>query len=167
MSTSGSSTNHEFSISRTFNAPRDLVWQAFTDCEHLQHWWGPQGWTLPVCKLDLREGGTWHYCMKGTMEDGSEMESWGLATYREIIAPERLVYSDAFSDAEGNVNEALPQMTTIITFEEVDGGTRVTDVARYDTVEALQTVLDMGMEAGINQTWDRLAAYLPSLKGDN
>ena len=153
-------TDHEFTMTRVFAAPRELVWQAWTDCEHLQHWWGPKGWTLPVCKLDFREGGVWHYCMKGPAPDGNEMESWGKATYQEIVEPERIAYLDAFSDEAGNVNEALPELMTILTFEEVDGGTRVTDVARFATAAELETVLAMGMEAGLTETWNRLEAYL-------
>lgn len=160
MNASGNSDNHEFSISRTFNAPRDLVWRAFTDCAHLQHWWGPQGWSLPVCKLDLRVGGTWHYCMKGPMPDGSEMESWGLATYHEIVEPERLVYEDVFSDAVGTVNESMAQMTVTVTFEDVDGKTNVISRTLLDSAASLQNLIDMGMEQGVAETWDRLEAYL-------
>ena len=76
-------TDRELLIERSFDAPRDLVWSAFTEPERLAHWWGPAGWTLPHCTLDLRVGGRWHYCMRGP---GGE-ESWGLATYEEIDAP--------------------------------------------------------------------------------
>ena len=95
----------EILVERVFPAPRELVFRVWTECEHLQHWWGPTGWTLPHCTVDLRPGGKWHYCMQGP--DGTE--AWGLTLYREIVRPERLVYTDAFSDAEGKMNASVTE----------------------------------------------------------
>ncbi|MCO5192320.1 MAG: SRPBCC domain-containing protein [Anaerolineae bacterium] len=158
--------DRELVMTRRFAAPRHLVWQAYTDCAHLSQWWGPTGWTVPHCELDLRPGGKWHYCMKGEMPDGSVMESWGLAVYREIVPPERLVYVDAFSDSDGTISADLPQMLITVTFEEIDGQTLLTSITEFDSAEALQTVIDMGMEQGITQTWDRLDAHLPTMRDD-
>lgn len=149
----------ELVLTRHFAAPRQLVWTAYSDCKHLKHWWGPQGWELTHCELDFRPNGTWHYCMSGEYE-GNTMESWGLATYEEIDAPNRLVYRDAFSDAEGNVNADMPQMVTKMTLEEVEGGTLLTSISVYESADARQQVIDMGVEEGIAQTWDRLDDYL-------
>jgi uncharacterized protein YndB with AHSA1/START domain len=91
-------SDREFVMERTFDAPRKLVFEAFSDCKHLTHWWGPKDWTLPVCKIDFRPGGVWHYCMRGPEGD----ESWGKAIYREIVEPERIVYLDTFADEAGN-----------------------------------------------------------------
>lgn len=150
-------------LEREFNAPRELVFQAFTQAEHLKHWWGPRGWTLPVCNVDFRVGGVWHYCMK--CEDKNQgdfygMEAWGKAVYHEIIAPEKIVYVDYFSDAEGNAAENMPETIVTLTFIETENGTKVINRGEYATAEGLQQVLDMGMMAGITDTWNRLVEHL-------
>ena len=150
-------------LERVFNAPRELVFAAFSQAEHLRHWWAPRGWEMSACTVDLRPGGRWHYCMKCVDENQGEfygMESWGLGIYREIHAPERIVYTDYFSDAEGNINPDLPPTLSTLTFEEVGGGTRVVNRAEYNSEQALKTVLDMGMLQGVTETWDRLAEHL-------
>ncbi|MEK4510775.1 SRPBCC domain-containing protein [Paenibacillus sp. FSL K6-2524] len=157
-------------LEREFNAPRELVFQAFTKAEHLKQWWGPRGWTLPVCNVDFREGGVWHYCMK--CEDKNQgdfygMESWGKAAYREIVVPEKIVYVDYFSDAEGNVAEDMPQTLVTLTFIETDNGTRVINRGEYATAEALKQVMDMGMMQGITDTWNRLVEHLKSIQENN
>jgi len=144
--------------SRTFDAPRDLVFRAFTEPEQLAHWRGPQRWKTETRTLDLRPGGIWHYCMTGP--DG--MESWGVGTYQEVTPPSRLVYTDAFSDAEGNISAAMPQTTIVMEFAEEGGKTTVTSSTRFASDEDIQAVLKMGVVEGLTQTWDRLAAYLGS-----
>ena len=152
----------ELVVTRRFAAPRRLVWMAYSDCAHLKHWWGPQGWELTHCELDFRPGGTWHYCMTGEYE-GNTMESWGMATYEEIDAPQRFVYRDAFSDAEGNINPDLPQMVITVSLEEIDGETLLTSSTLFDSADARQQVIDMGMEEGMADTWDRLDDLLATL----
>jgi uncharacterized protein YndB with AHSA1/START domain len=149
-------SDREIQITRTFDAPRDLVWQMYTKAEHLQHWWGPEGWTLPVCEVDFRPGGTWFYCMQGP--DG--MRSCGKATYLEIDAPERIVYEDAFADADGNKLEDMPVGHITVEFVAAGGKTTVIDTVRYPTKADRDKVIEMGMEAGIDQTLNRLEAYL-------
>jgi uncharacterized protein YndB with AHSA1/START domain len=141
---------------RVFKAPRALVFKAWTEPERLRQWWGPAGWTLPVCNLDLRPGGVWHYCMRGPEGE----ESWGKAVYQEIVEPERLVYADRFSDAEGNLNEDMPELLVTVTFADQDGATKVSMRVDTPTVEQLQTLVSMGMIAGMNETLDRLEAHL-------
>ncbi|SMB84295.1 SRPBCC family protein [Deinococcus hopiensis] len=150
-------------LERTFKAPRALIYAAFSQAEHLRHWWAPQGWEIPHCTVDFRPEGKWHYCMKcvdPAQGDFYGMDSWGLGIYRDIQAPERIVYTDYFSDADAGINPDLPSTLSTLTFEEVPGGTRVINRAEYNSEGALQTVLDMGMLQGISQTWDRLAEYL-------
>ncbi|WP_409291344.1 SRPBCC domain-containing protein [Peribacillus sp. SCS-37] len=154
-------------LEREFDAPGELVFKAFTEAEHLKQWWGPRGWELTVCNIDFREGGTWHYCMKCMDKNQGDfygMESWGKAVYEEIVDGEKIVYVDYFSDAEGNEADGLPSTRSILAFEEQDGRTRVVNRAEYNTAEELQKVLDMGMEQGITETWDRLAEYVVSKK---
>ena len=149
-------SDREILITRTFDAPRELVWQMWTAAEHLQHWWGPEGWTLPVCEVDFRPGGTWFYCMQGP--DG--MRSCGKATYLEIDAPERIVYEDAFADADGNPLADMPVGHITLRFIDVGGKTAVNSTVRYPTKADRDKVIEMGMEVGIDQTFNRLEAYL-------
>jgi len=149
----------QFIVERVFDAPRTLVFQAFTQAEHLVHWWGPKGWTLPICKLDFREGGTWHYCMKGPAGE----ESWGKAIYHEIHAPEYFTYEDYFSDADANVAEGMPGMNIRMEFiAQPDGKTKIVSIAQFKSVEDIEQVLAMGMVEGLTQTWDRLEEFLTS-----
>lgn len=153
-------SEQEILITRTFNAPRDVVWQMWTKAEHLQNWWGPEGWTLPVCEIDFRPGGSWFYCM----QEGSDgMQSCGKATYLEIDAPERLVYEDAFTDADGNPLVEMPVGHITIEFEEANGKTTVLNTVRYPSKADRDAVIEMGMEAGIDQTFNRLEAYLAQI----
>jgi uncharacterized protein YndB with AHSA1/START domain len=146
----------ELTVERVFNAPRELVFQMWQDPQHLAHWWGPKGWTLPICTVDFRPGGIWHYCMRGP--DGEE--SWGKAFYEEIVAPDRIVYRDTFIDAEGNVIPGTPEMLITVSFTEQDGKTKLTSTTQFATVADLEAVLAMGAVEGIGETWDRLEEYL-------
>jgi uncharacterized protein YndB with AHSA1/START domain len=110
--------------------------------------------------MDFRVGGRWHYCMAGPGEDGKEIESWGLAEYTAITAPESFVYKDAFSDSDGTKTIDMPVADIVTEFIEVDGGTRVVSRTTYPKAEDVQAILDMGAEQGIRETWDRLVAYL-------
>jgi len=161
--TSRVENNNELVLERVFNAPRELVFEVFSTAEHLKHWWGPRGWEVPFCTVDFQPGGRWHYCMKCTDRSQADfygMESWGLGIYREIDAPARIVYTDYFSDAEANINESMPPTLATLTFEQVEGGTKVTSRAAYTSEEGLKMVMDMGMLQGVTETWDRLAEHL-------
>ena len=150
-----------FVLERMFDAPRELVFKVFSSAEHLANWWGPKDWTLPVCRIDFRPGGEWHYCMRSP---GGDMESWGKAVYEEIVEPERIVYVDYFSDAEGNVAADMPETRVTMTFINEAGKTKLVSSSEYATADALQTVLEMGMMEGIGETWDRLADLLRQLQ---
>jgi uncharacterized protein YndB with AHSA1/START domain len=146
-------------LERTFPASREVTFQMFKDPDHLKHWWGPRGWELPVCKMDFRVGGTWHYCMKCVDKNQGQffgMESWGKAIYKEIVEPEKIVSVDYFSDAEGNTNPAMPATLIKVEFHDVGGKTKLISRSEYATAEGLKTVMDMGMLQGITETWDRL-----------
>ncbi len=131
----------------------------------MKQWWGPRGWEVTVCNVDFRPGGVWHYCMKCVDRNQGDFygfESWGKAVYQEIDAPEKFVYIDYFSDAEGNEAEGMPATESTIIFEDLGSRTKVVSIGRYESEEALQQVLEMGMEQGIRETWDRLAEHLQS-----
>ncbi|MWV42008.1 SRPBCC domain-containing protein [Paenibacillus sp. HJL G12] len=154
-------------LERVFDAPRDLVFRMFKEPEHLKRWWGPKGWEIPVCTIDFRPGGVWHYCMKCVDQNQGQfygMESWGKGIYKEIVEPETIIYTDYFSDAEGNINESMPGSLITIEFIDLDGKTKLVNRSEYASAEALKTVLDMGMMQGITETWNRLGELLESLK---
>jgi uncharacterized protein YndB with AHSA1/START domain len=156
----------EFILERVFDAPRSLVFQAYSEAEHLKKWWGPRGWILTVCNIDFRPNGIWHYCMKAVDENLGDfygMESWGKAVYGEIVQDEKITYTDYFSDAEGNEAEGMPASHTTMTLIEQDGKTKLLSKTKYDSPEALQTVIEMGMEQGITETLDCLEEHLQSI----
>jgi len=155
----------EFVISRAFDAPRDLVWKAFTEADQMKQWWGPKGAVILYCKLDLRPGGTFHYRMRFA---GQEM--WGKMVYREIDPPKRIHFVNSFSDEQGGVTRhplapTWPiQMLTTITFDEQGG--RTTFTVRWiplDPTDEERKTFEAGfgsMQNGWNGTFDQLAAYL-------
>ncbi len=148
-----------YTIERTFAAPRERVFDAWASCEALTHWWGPKGWTLPFCQIDFRPGGTWRYMMRGQGPEGM-MDAWGKAVYSEIVPLQRIVYQDFFTDADGNVSPGMPEMTIEVEFIAEGTETRLRSIARFQKAEDIETVLKMGMEEGLRDTWDRLETYV-------
>jgi uncharacterized protein YndB with AHSA1/START domain len=156
----------ELIITRTFDAPRELVFKAVTDAEDLKQWWGPKDYTMNVAKFDLRPGGVFHYSQRSP--DGQEM--WGKFIYREIVEPEKLVFTNSFSDEAGNTVRAPFSPTWPLeilntwTFAEHEGKTTLTmrGVPLSATVEELKTfeaAHDM-IQKGFTGTLDQLADYL-------
>jgi uncharacterized protein YndB with AHSA1/START domain len=148
-------------ITRLFDAPRELVFKAWTDPERLARWWGPHGFTTPYCTIDLRQGGAWHLCMRSP--DGQDY--WCKGIYQEIVVPERLVSTDFFSDAEGNpvppthygMSADFPAETLItVTLAEHEGKTKLT---LEHTIPA-SIVEESGAREGWSQSLDRLAEEL-------
>ncbi|HEY4133276.1 MAG TPA: SRPBCC domain-containing protein [Gemmatimonadaceae bacterium] len=139
----------ELVITRTFNAPRKLVWAAFTDPKHLPNW-QPSGATMPVCEIDLRPGGTWHYVYR----NGQGREFDVIGTYREVDPPKRFVQ---VMDKNGEEN-----MTTT-TFTEEHGRTTVTVANRYASIAAREQALKYA-KFGTGSSYERLDAYLTSMR---
>jgi uncharacterized protein YndB with AHSA1/START domain len=159
-------SNAELEITRTFDAPRELVFKAWTDAEHMKQWWGPKGFEWVKCTMDLRPGGVFHYCMRSP--DGHEM--WGIFKYREIVAPERLVLTNSFSDEKANIvrapwNPTWPlEVLNTITFTEHHGKTtlKMLGTPFNASAEELRTFAagKSSMQQGFAGTLDALAAYL-------
>ncbi len=155
-----------FAISRTFDAPRDLVFRMWTEREHLMQWWGPKGFTVFSLMNDFRPGGVMHYGMR--MPDGGEM--WGKWTYREIVTPERLVFINAFSDEQGGLSrhpgapEWPQQMFLMVTFAEADGKTTVSVHSMPFEATGLERATfatgHASMQGGWTGTFNQLADYL-------
>jgi uncharacterized protein YndB with AHSA1/START domain len=142
-------------ITRLINAPRELVWSMFTTPTHMMHWWGPRGFTTPVCEIDLRPGGIWHYVMR--TPDGAEFAVDKV--YREIVAPERLVYADV----EESTDPSLPSSVHIITFEDVGGKTRLTMRTQVKSAAERDALIKRGLVQGVNEGLDRFEEYLKTL----
>jgi uncharacterized protein (TIGR03086 family) len=146
-------TDREIAMTRVFDAPRHLVFDAYTKPELLKRWMGPRGWSLVVCEIDLRVGGAYRFVGRGA--DGTEMGWRGV--YREIVPPERLVATESF-DEPWYPGEAL--VTTVLV--EQGGKTTLTSTVRYESREARDAVLKSGMERGVAEGYDRLAEVLAS-----
>jgi uncharacterized protein YndB with AHSA1/START domain len=156
----------EFVVTRVFDAPRNLVFKAWTDIECLKHWWGPKGFTMLSCTGDLRPGGVFHYGMRSP----EGVETWVKWVFREINEPERLVFIASFSDAEGGTtrNPSAPdwplERLATVTFDEIDGKTRLTmKGVPVDATEAERKAFEAGSESfqkGWAGTLDALDEYL-------
>ena len=149
-------TDREIVITRTFNAPRTLVFDAFTKPELLKRWlFGPDGWTLDVCEVDLRVGGHYRYVWR--RHDGFEMGMGGI--HREVVPPERIVSTQLF-DQDWTGGEAIG--TIVLT--EHNGKTTLTNTLLYSSREVRDAVLKTPMDKGMGAGYDRLEAMLPSLQ---
>jgi uncharacterized protein YndB with AHSA1/START domain len=137
-------------LTRIFDAPRELVFKAWTEPERLRRWWGPKGFTNPVCEVDVRPGGAMRIHMRGP--DGVVYPMTGV--FHEIIEPERLVFSSSALDKNGN---PLFEVLTTVTFSEHGGKTKLTLHASVEKATAEGAPHLAGMEQGWNQTLDRLA----------
>ena len=150
----------EFVVEREFTAPRALLFQGFTHPEHLKCWWAPQPYAIPTCTIDLRPGGIWHYSMRSP----EGQEHWARSVYREIVPPEKLVYTSTFADEHANPIEGMPEHLTTMIFTEEAGKTKVTARVQFTSAAALSVAIDMGMQQGMNMTWDYLVRYVQELQ---
>jgi uncharacterized protein YndB with AHSA1/START domain len=148
-------SDREIAMTRTFDAPRLLVFDAFTRPELIKRWLGVRaGWTMPVCEVDLRVGGKYRYVWRGPK--GNDMGMGGV--FREIVAPERIVATEKFDDS-WYAGEAVD--TTV--FVEKGGRTTVTMMVRYESKEARDGVLATPMATGVAESYDKLAEYLATV----
>ena len=152
-------------ITRIFDAPRELVWKAWTDPKYVMQWWGPKGFTAPVCKIDFRVGGKFLCCMRSP--DGTE--GWNGGEYFEIVPYEKIVYSMYFADADGNKvdpaqhgieHEAMDDAHDVVTFEDLGNGqTRVTLIGN----ESMESAKESGQVEGWNEVLDKVAGVIAGL----
>lgn len=144
-------TDREIIITRVFDAPRDLVFQAFTDPEHVDHWYGPRGFTTTTSAMDLKVGGAWHFVMRHS-EYG---EFKNRVVYHEIVRPERLRYTH-----DSGMDGDPAAFAVTVTFEETAGKTKVTMRSVFPSTAELERVKGFGAVEGGNQTLERLADWL-------
>lgn len=143
----------EIQVTRVVDAPRRLVWEAYTNPKHLPNWClGPDGWTMPVCEIDLRVGGAWRFVWR--QEGGMEMEMRG--TYLEVTPPERLVNTEVWG-------APWPETKNTVTFVERDGKTLITTLILYPSQEARDAAARTGMREGMARTYERLDGYLKTM----
>jgi uncharacterized protein YndB with AHSA1/START domain len=171
-------TSDPFVITRRLAAPRALVFAAFTQPEHLQHWMGPKGFTMPHCRVDLRPGGVFHYALAAPNPSGTPAAPamWGLWTFREIAPPARLVVVTQFSNEAGGLARSpfpgpwpLRTLSTT-TFEDAAGGTLVT--LRWQALDATEeeerafAAAFASMTQGWTGTFEQLESYLALITQD-
>jgi len=144
-------THTDIVLTRAFDAPRELVFDAFTRPELLRRWFGARGWNLVVCEVELRVGGAWRFVSRGP--DGSDMGHGGV--YREVVPHQRLVYTEVF-DNQSYAGESLITHR----FVEHDGTTTLTTTVRYPSREARDIVLRYPMRRGVAEGYRRLDALL-------
>ena len=150
-------TDNEIVMTRLFDAPRELVYEAMTNAEHIRRWWGWSFWTMPVCEADFRPGGTYRFLGRGP--DGQEVPFKGECL--EAEPPERVVYTEIYDVAPFNQGEPAVITTT---FEDLGGRTKVTVTSRYSDRTVRDAVLQSGMESGAAHSYDRLAELLTTLR---
>ena len=148
------STERELVITRVIDAPRSLVFRAWTQPEHLARWWGPQGFTTIHCEMDVRIGGTYRFGMRSP----TGTDYWKRGVFRELVEPERVVFTFAWERADGTLDHEL---LTTVTFEEQGAGTRLT---LHQTGFATAERRDDHVQ-GWTSALERLAEYLSSQGG--
>ncbi len=152
-------------VTRVFDAPRALVWEAWTEPKYVMQWWGPKGFTAPFCQIDLRVGGRFLYCMRSP--DGQEF--WNAGEYHEIVLHEKIVSSMYFSDSKGNKvepeqlgieHEAIDGAHDVTLFEDIGNGkTKLTFIGN----EAMQNAIESGQLEGTRQVLDKVALVVAGL----
>ena len=145
-----STVDREIVITRLLDAPRERVFEAWTDPRQVGHWWGPTGFTTTIHEMDVRPGGVWRFIMHGP--DGVDWPNW--VRYQEVVRPERLVYD------HGGERED-PEFHVTVTFADEGGRTRLTMRSLFPTAAARDYVVrEVRAIEGGNQTLDRLTEYL-------
>jgi uncharacterized protein YndB with AHSA1/START domain len=150
--TTASIAGREIVISRVFDAPRELVFDAFTDARHISEWWGPRGFTTTTSIKDVRPGGIWRFIMHGP--DGTDYTN--TIRYTEVVRPERLAYDHGADDIDGD--PASFQVT--VTFVDQGGRTALTMRSRFTSEAEVERNRKFGAVDGGKQTLERLAEYL-------
>lgn len=147
-------SDREIAMERVFNAPRELVFEVMTDPKHIPNWWGLRSSTTEVVSSDLRPGGAWRFVQRGP--DGSEYGFRG--EYLEVTPPSHYVYTFEFEGMPGHV------VTDTVTLEDLGGKTRVLTSSLFSNKEDRDGMVASGMEAGANESWDRLEDLLATLQ---
>ncbi|TMK78540.1 MAG: polyketide cyclase [Actinobacteria bacterium] len=146
-------TDREIVMTRILDAPRDLVFEAHTSCEHMSHWWGPRRYEIASCEMDFRPGGAWRIVHRG---EGQEFGFRG--EFRDIVRPEHITWTFEYEGEPGHIS------VQTLTFEEHDGKTTLTSTLLFDSIEDRDGMINSGMESGAAESMDRLEEYLLELR---
>jgi uncharacterized protein YndB with AHSA1/START domain len=152
-------TNEQILITREFDAPKHLVWKAFTTPELVKRWWNAKRGEMTVAEIDLREGGRWRYAM--VTDDGFEVAFHG--EYLEVVPHERIVSTETYEGVPEGVSEEDATTVNTATFAETDGRTTLTLVVQARTQESRDAIIESGMEAGLQDALDLLEGVSVSL----
>jgi uncharacterized protein YndB with AHSA1/START domain len=152
--------NKTITVKREFDAPRQIVWDAYTKSDILDKWWAPKPWKARTKSMDFREGGTWHYAMVGPKGE----EHWAVANYKSIEPGKKFTGLDAFTDANGKINKDMPQSKWNVTFTDKGNKTLVEFQILFDDLAQLEETLKMGFKEGLAHAMEGLDELLPSLK---
>lgn len=173
--------NDGITIERIFDAPRELVWKAWTDPDMVKKWWGPEGFTAPSIKVDLRVGGKYVFAMHGPAGSEWDRTMYSAGEYKEIVPNEKLVVTDYFSDENGNMiapsdegqDSNFPRvMTVTVLFEEVEGGPPGSETSKTklsiiypkpETEEQIEALLKSGMKEGWQSSLNKLEESLKNI----
>jgi len=148
-------SDREIVMTREFDAPRELVFEAHSKCEHLEKWWGPRKYTLELCEMDFRPGGKYRFLHRGP----AGLEEHGFrGEYREIAPPERIVWTFEWEGMPGHVS------VDTLTLENIGGRTKLIADSLFDSKEDRDGMLQSGMEEGAAETYDRLAEFVETMK---
>jgi uncharacterized protein YndB with AHSA1/START domain len=153
--------NNSITVKREFAADSSLVWDAYTKSEILDQWWAPRPWKARTKSMDFKEGGHWHYAMVGPEGE----EHWAWADYKNIEPQHKFTGLDAFADAEGNINEAMPQSQWNVTFTEKGNDLTFVEFAiTYGDLAQLEATIQMGFKEGLSMAMEGLDELLLTLK---
>ena len=161
----------EIRIEKVFDAPREMVWKAWTEPEMIKKWWGPEGFTAPSAKIDLKVGGIYTYAMKGPKGSQWDRVMYSSGIFKEIVLMEKIVVTDYFSDEHGNKIEPSKEgqdadfpteMTSTILFEEIEGGKTKLSIIypKPENEKQFQAILKSGMKEGWLSSLDKMAKAL-------
>jgi uncharacterized protein YndB with AHSA1/START domain len=147
-------SDREVEMTRVFDAPRELVFAAYTEPEHIPHWWGPRTVTTIVEAMDVRPGGAWRFIQRDA--DGTEYAFYG--EYREVVPPERIVSTFEFEGFPGLI------MVDTLTLHEAAGKTTLTVISSFASREERDRMVESGLEDGAREMWERLAEHLDAMR---
>ncbi len=152
-------SDREVVLVREFDAPRDLVFEAFSKPEHIAHWWGQKGSTMPICELDFRPGGAWRF-----VEHSADGNDYGFhGEYRDIVRPERIVWTFEFEGLPGHICVETMVFEDLVQDQGQNRRTRITGTTVFDSLEDRDGMVQSGMAQGASESYERLADYLRTI----
>ena len=151
--------NKQLLVARNFNAPVKTVWKAWTDPKLLDEWWAPKPWKAETTSMDFKNGGTWIYSMNGPEGE----KHWARADFEKIDSFKSYEAKDSFCDENGTINHEIPGMHWLVKFIEDNSKTKVEVIVTFESVEALQTIVQMGFKEGFSMAHENLDQILTTL----